>query len=503
MKQKTVYVILVFIFLLTLGTRLFFAYGAESTSFDSYFHLRQIDHIAQTGLPDYNDGLSYGGRLVRFPPLFHYILAAPAVVFSLDHIARFLPNLFFALLVFVVYGLSYKISQNHQAALFSAFIVGFLPVSFSSEPLLGVAPVSLSLLLSFTALWALLKAKKWSVYVFMGLIFVLSLIDTSSGVVILGLGLFVVMSAVDRTALSREEFEALLFSFFLFLWIQFLFFKKAILLHGLGVFTRNVPLELVSSYYSGISIVSALFGLGLLPLLGGLYVIYKFVFKLRKRKMSLIISLIIAATMMLWLKLITPTTGFLFLGVAFTVIFSQLYTIFFSYLKRTKLSKLSGAIFVVVLALFVVNSVIPSLVTAKSAQQQVPAQHLLDAYEWLADEVQEDGAVLAPLGEGHVVSAVAGKKNVIDNNFLFSDDATQRLEDINAIYSESSIIEATRLLDKYGVQYIVFSELAQETYGIDELVFIADREVCFIPVYQNETIIYELRCHYQEVRREI
>ncbi|MBI2665042.1 hypothetical protein HYX12_00280 [Candidatus Woesearchaeota archaeon] len=67
--------ILLGIFLVTLLTRLTLAFIVPNFTYESYFHLRQVEHIGQTGLPLYQDGLSYGGRELVFLPLFHYLAA--------------------------------------------------------------------------------------------------------------------------------------------------------------------------------------------------------------------------------------------------------------------------------------------------------------------------------------------------------------------------------------------------------------------------------------------
>ena len=71
MKVKKELVILVIIFLLTFGARLFFVFQADSFTEEAYFNLRQIEHIKERGLPLYHDDYSYGGRTFFFPPFFH------------------------------------------------------------------------------------------------------------------------------------------------------------------------------------------------------------------------------------------------------------------------------------------------------------------------------------------------------------------------------------------------------------------------------------------------
>ena len=55
--------ILVLMFLGVFSMRLYFSFQSQGFSDDnSYFVLRQAEHIQHYGVPDYQDELSYGGR---------------------------------------------------------------------------------------------------------------------------------------------------------------------------------------------------------------------------------------------------------------------------------------------------------------------------------------------------------------------------------------------------------------------------------------------------------
>ena len=70
------------IFLAVLLLRLVLAFMIPEFTYESYFHLRQVEHIVETGLPFYQDQLSYGGRELAFLPFFHYL----AALFGLAHL---------------------------------------------------------------------------------------------------------------------------------------------------------------------------------------------------------------------------------------------------------------------------------------------------------------------------------------------------------------------------------------------------------------------------------
>ena len=66
---------LLIIFLVTFLLRLTLSFIIPNFTYESYFHLRQVEHITETGLPIYEDNLSYGGRTFQFLPFFHYLMS--------------------------------------------------------------------------------------------------------------------------------------------------------------------------------------------------------------------------------------------------------------------------------------------------------------------------------------------------------------------------------------------------------------------------------------------
>ena len=72
-------------------------------------------------------------------------------------------------------------------------------------------------------------------------------------------------------------------------------------------------------------------------------------------------------------------------------------------------------------------------------------------------------------------------------------DADTRFKDIRAIYTAVFQTEAVRLLNKYNVKYIYFSERAKNEFNIQRLGYIDDK--CFEFVYDNDNIeIYKSLC---------
>jgi len=94
---------LIVIFLIVLAIRLYIAFQTPLFNYDAYFDLRQVEHIRNTGLPLYNDPLSYSGKSQLFAPLYQYTLAGFSLIMPIDIVGKIIPNIMAALIIFIVY----------------------------------------------------------------------------------------------------------------------------------------------------------------------------------------------------------------------------------------------------------------------------------------------------------------------------------------------------------------------------------------------------------------
>ena len=119
-------IILVIIFLLTLSFRLYVSFtNSTFSSDDSYFNLRVAQHIIENKSPLVYDELSYSGRSFIYPQFFNYLLA----LFSfIPEYEKIIPAILISLMVFIIYLISKRITNNANASLFISFISAFIPI---------------------------------------------------------------------------------------------------------------------------------------------------------------------------------------------------------------------------------------------------------------------------------------------------------------------------------------------------------------------------------------
>ena len=121
------------IFVGVLLIRLIFAFTVPEFTYESYFHLRQVENILETGLPFYQDPLSYGGRELAFLPFFHYLAALFGLFLPITFVAKILPNLLTALLVPITYLISKKITEHETGSFIAALIPGIPPTLYFTK----------------------------------------------------------------------------------------------------------------------------------------------------------------------------------------------------------------------------------------------------------------------------------------------------------------------------------------------------------------------------------
>jgi len=99
--------------------------------------------------------------------------------------------------------------------------------------------------------------------------------------------------------------------------------------------------------------------------------------------------------------------------------------------------------------------------------------------------------VAANVYEGNLIISISDRTNIIDNQFINAED---RISDVNLLFKTESLIKAKKVLDKYNVDYIYFSQKSKELYNIETLTYTID-ETCFKEVYKNEfATIYKVVC---------
>ncbi|MEK6950433.1 MAG: hypothetical protein AABX13_01790 [Nanoarchaeota archaeon] len=485
--------LLLLLMLFFLGLRLYFAFTIPNFTYESYFHLRQVDQIRQTGLPLFNDPLSYGGRELRFLPLFHYLAAFFSLFLPLELVGKLLPNVLWSLLPLIVYLIGKKIEPGSRAGtILAAFISGLLPILFQPN---SFTPVSLFIPLLFLTIYGFLSLPR-KLYLYLISFFLLSFTSSAAVLLLLGFGLYLLLSRIEGKIIPKTEIELILTSLFFFLWVQFLFFKRTLLNEGIAFIWQNIPSPILTQYFPQFTIGQAIIAISIIPFFAGIFVVYRALFQLKNQKSFLLISFVVSTTLVTWFRLIQFKLALAFFGVILAILFASFYRYFTFYLRKTKLHRWAGPLSLTLFLILAVTLIPPAIANAQ--QQATPQDTELAAFHWLQEHTPVQATVLASLEEGHLVTWQAQRKNLMGDQFALIPDVKQRFQALQALFTSSFLTEAIDLTDKYGINYIVLTPHAQQKYQLIRPKYYTIG--CFERVYnQNETRIYRVRCSLQEI----
>ena len=450
--------------------------------------MRQVEHIAQNWLPLVHDPLSYGGRDLVVLPLFHYLAAFWSLFLPLEIVAKILPNVLFSLLVIIVYLISKKITDNEDGSLFSAAITGFLPILFTTN---AFTPLSLSLPLLFTVIYAFLSIdQKKYLYVYIVAFLLAAFASSTIFLLVIGFIIYVLLSLIEHKKLEIAEVEVILSSVFFYLWSQFIFFKEILISEGPGIIWQNIPSQIIADYFSSFSFAQALLLISLVPLITGLYTIYRALFTLRVQRSFMLISLAISTLLFSSLKLIRFRLALIFVGIIMAILFASFYKDFMEYFQKTRITKYRNIGVILLLATLLITTVYPAITTA--LEQEIPSQEEIEGFRWLQDHTAPGSAILGTVQEGHLITYYGQRQNLMDDQFHLIPDIEQRYSDLNSLFTTSFQTQAISLLNKYNITNLVLTPKAQQRYGLEKFNYLTKN--CFQQVHSNMVKIYEVQC---------
>jgi len=481
------------IFLLTAGIRIFIAVSVPYFSSDeAYFVLRQIDEIRETGTPLYHDPLSYGGRVNFFLPLFHYVVAFFSLFMGPVMAAKIAPNLLASTLVIPVYLIVHNLTKSSRAALFCAFVSGFIPV-YVKGTLNTVSVHSLTLPAAFFLIYFLLRLRtKYAIYYYLVTLCLFIMLSPYSLLIVLAMVLFILLSWVEGFRPTRSEIELTLFSLFLTSWVYLLVFRDALLVHGTGILLQNIPAEVMNQFFSDINIAATISEIGVIPLLAGSLVLYYYLFRKQKKAVYLLFSLTLIIVMLMLFKSIQLAIGLMFIGAIFTILLGELLVEVIGYIEKTRLARFQKPMMAAILILFVLTSVVPSIAVAMQSAARSDSKDKVLALTLLADVTSGDAAVAGSVFDGHLISYTSRRKNIIDSNFLMI-DSSERLRDIRTIYTSAVQSKALEIMNKYDAEYLILTQESKQYYNITRIPYAEDE--CFPLFYGgNDVRIYENKC---------
>ncbi len=484
-----------FIFLLALTFRLYFVFQTPYYSDDvSYYNVRNINSVIENGLPLFKDPLSFGGSHQIFPPLFYYFMSFFSSIFG-GIALKIIPAIFTSLLVIVIYLIAKQITEDEHAALLSAFISGFIPITIA-ETLNRVDAYSFSLFIIFFMIYCFTRIQnKFYFSLFVILSILLPLIHPIAFLLSISLLFYAILLNIEFVKLSKLKKEAILFYVFISLLIEFIFFKQSFIDIGFNAIWQNIPNEIFRNFYRNINILDVILQIGAVSLIFGIIGIVFGVFKQKKEPVFLIYGLILATTLLLLLKLMDFSVGMIFLGLSLTILSAIGFEKLFKYIRITKFSNYERHLKFLLIVVVIFTLLWPSYINSNKVIAGALTDEEYNAFIWIKENTPTSSTILSSPDEGNYITTIADRKSFIDKNFLFYKNINNRFLVAKFIFKSESKVKSLQLLRKYNVEYIYLSERTKKNYNIDKIKYITEEDECFAKIFGTEkTEIYRVLC---------
>src|SRR3989344_474272 len=486
MKLKTEHILIILIFLLTLGFRLYFSLGNEVFNSDQAYHnFRTIQNIINEKALPQHDSLSYGGREIVYPSLFNILLAI--LSFGSITILKVLTEIMASSLVIIIYLIAKDMSNNNYSALFSSLLSAFIP-GLITDTVNNLSAFSLALPIFFLLLYLFLRLEnKELLLIFIALIFLLAATDATVFIFILTIIFYFLLISGGALNASRIEKEAAISSSLVIILISLIIYKKAFLVYGIKTIWQNAPANIVVDSFRIFSPLDLILNVGIVSLLLGSAGLYLGIKRERKKTVYLFSAFMLCILFLLSFRLITLAAGLIFFGIGFAIFSSLAMKHMYDFLERSKLESTELVLTIIFIIFFVAFSLIPSYNTIGNIGK-INQEKINDMMQ-LRNSAEINATVLGNIREGNLITAIALRKNVLDSNFLLAPSPVERQNDAKLMYTGLSEAKALELAKKYKINIIYLSEDTKALYGITSLKY-SEGGRCFI----KEGNFYVVKC---------
>jgi len=485
MKIHKTFSFLFILFLFVFITRLMFTLPLVNYSSDeAYFHLRSIMHIVHEKTLLTQDPLSYGGRPILYSPLYHILMAF--LTFGSPLLLKILPELFSSSIVFIAYLLCKEITDHDFLAFAGAAFAALIPM-YWWETLNVLSIYSLLVPLLFSVLYAFIKIdqKKYALLFLVSILF-LTFLHPSVFLLLVTFLVYFFLLAGGALTPSQLEKEAVLASFLSIILIHLLYYARAFSQYGFSVIWQNIPAIILADSFRALQPIELILAIGILPLLLGFIALYFGITKEKKKSVYILSAFMLANLLLIALRLITLSIGLMFLGISLAILSPLTLYQLWLYLEKTRFSFLARTYIPLLAILIFFFSVLPTLNQTKNLQSVDPST-IIDL-TWARTTLPQNATILGNVQEGHLITAIAERANVIDSNFLLAPDPLERLKDVDDLYHIVSSAKANQLLKKYHVTAIYFSPATERLYSVHDLKYTND--ACF----QRDGRFYLITC---------
>jgi hypothetical protein len=497
-KKKEYFIILaicIFIFLL----KILISFQTAQLNHEAYFHLSQAKQIQNTGLPEMHE-LVFDASVL---PLQDYVLSFFGIFFNLEIAAKILTALISAIITFVVFLIIKQIvkkKEDSNIAIISSLFSGFVVLLFSHTTN-NYSSLHFNLLMFLATTYMFIKSIKNIQYLngFILSIILFILISPLSIIFIATYVIYFIFLASERIKIRSSEIEMFIFSIIVSVWIYSILYKDLILNQGIKYFLNPIILTKGIEW----NIINVVAMLGVIPVLFGSLGIYKILSKKANRKNLFIISLIFTSLILLITGIANKIFCFSVLAIGIIIASSISLKRIKETINKTKLKKAQNYVLTIILILFILTSVIPSITNAIIKTHETPTKKDVYVLKESQNKINDNELIMTKLDESYVVKFFTNKGTLFTDSVRFNTEK-DKIKDVKEFYDSTLKTNAIRTLNLYEVKYVFISETTKKNMTKTELSKFDDE--CFKKIKSAGATMYESLCQIkseEEINEEL
>ena len=449
--KKALFIICAAAFILRLSLVL----QAQSFDYSAYETIRQVENIKDTGLPIIHDTLSAAGRTSLPLPVFPYLLAFSTLFMPDKYAFLIVPSLFAVLLQLALFYLILELTNDTRLSLLGAAASIFLPSYMSATLLtLSAATIAIPMFIVIVTLFLKLRKTQEKRNVLLALFILLSFTHSLAILFIPFVVLSMLLMSIKRARGETGQLEFAIFSIFYLVWFYLLLYKRSLEELGARTLQANIPSAALAAVYSDVNIFTVTAAIGVIPFGLMLYTAYK---EGNGEHLGILTTLSLAITLavIIILQLIPLELGtalFSAVCIALAIVGVQHLWRYSRTLRKKTVPHVAAA---AIAALFILTSVLPTVISGIDSVQHTADPNVLDAASWLSQNSLQTNIVLAQPEWGFAIETVAKRPAYIDEHYLDVPDASERYELVQELLSSKQpSIEA----HEAHVDYIMSAE---------------------------------------------
>lgn len=383
--------------------------------------------------------------------------------------------------IFIIYEFAFVLTKDEESSLYSAIIGSIVPAYFGSH-IGSIDPLILFIPLLFLHGY-LFIAHDTTIWRHIILLVALTLLSPLTIIIPLTYAVYFALLSIERMRVRRMEQDLALFSCFFIVLVLFFVYRAVLATHESATLSGNIPSALVQSVYGTLSVGLFVYSVGFVPFVAGIWIISRYLFMQKHRIIYYLTSLSIVCVVLLFTRLIVPTVGFSILGICMSILYAKAYQLIRDYFHTTRAHKHWKWIRLGSILIVLFTSGLSSITSAAVEMHESITDAEYYALEWIANNTPPDATILAYARDGHLITALAHRKNFIDSRY-FLVDADSRYDEHTQMLTVGIDLRALELMTAHNITYIYYSDAAKTAIGRDAPLW-ASNDACFPVVYRN------------------